>query len=314
MKQCAGVLIVSLTITSIVNIFGCSPAYVKTQQNEFFTPVDKLPHKNPNLDSLSAGTVRTTADTDDRLKDSLLVLYRHQNKRLNELNRQLNLLTVNDQKDSSRAPETFTENLLDSGQISNALLLEKIRNQNQQLNEIIDKLKSLSLKRQDQIGEHAASVQSPASHQVPGPADGARSVPARNGPLPQASVPKKNTPSLNYGTAIQLYKERQYIKAINAFEQLLNRKIEPALADRYHFWMGVCYFNLNKGKLAIHEFKDVLGFRKSEKAEEAHFMMGQCYERMGEKKSARTSYETVLRLYPHGTMKQIAEKKLTLLK
>jgi hypothetical protein len=43
-------------------------------------------------------------------------------------------------------------------------------------------------------------------------------------------------------------------------------------------------------------------------------MIGQCYERIGSKKSAKMTYEKMLQMYPQGNLKQVAEKKLALLK
>ena len=74
------------------------------------------------------------------------------------------------------------------------------------------------------------------------------------------------------------------------FEKLLNLKIEPNFADRYHFWTGVCYLDLNKIDQAIKEFTKVLGYSHSDKVEEAYFMLGQCYEQTGAKKSAKMTY------------------------
>ena len=125
---------------------------------------------------------------------------------------------------------------------------------------------------------------------------------------------KKIDLSLNYGKAIQLYQNKQYEKAIIAFENLLKRGIKPALADNCTFWMGVCYFNLKRTNQAISTFKDVLSYPGSDKAESAYFMIGQCYEQMGATNLAKLSFEQMLRSYPKGTMKQLAEKKIALLR
>ena len=58
----------------------------------------------------------------------------------------------------------------------------------------------------------------------------------------------------------------------------------------------------------------MLGYAHSEKAEGAYYMMGQCYERKGAKQNAKLAFEKMLRIYPQGSLKQMAEKKLALLK
>jgi TolA-binding protein len=155
-------------------------------------------------------------------------------------------------------------------------------------------------------------VKPASSQQVPVLITDANTIPQK--PSPKVPVQRSPNLSVNYGKALDLYKSQQYSKAIEVFEKLLQQKAEQKLADRYHFWMGVSYLNLNKSSQAIREFTRVLGYPHSEKLEEAYFMIGQCYERTGAKNSAKAAYEKMLQLFPHGNLKQVAEKKLALLK
>jgi hypothetical protein len=43
-------------------------------------------------------------------------------------------------------------------------------------------------------------------------------------------------------------------------------------------------------------------------------MVGQCYEQIGAKKFAKLAFEKLVKEYPRGSLKQVAEKKLALLK
>jgi TolA-binding protein len=301
MKHLAELLQWPLTIIMTMIFFACTPAYEKTQHNDFFEPVDRIAHKKAGSDTIALMHQNNTVNASDALNDSLMVLYRQQNKRLRDMIQQLNLLTKKNNSSNLKGNENYDE-IPDSVHISNEMLLEKIRDQNQRLNDVIEQLKLLSQNQQNQSESHYHLV------------TGANVVPIQPTSAQQVSASRHPNASLNYGKAIQLYKNHQYGKAIDVFEKLLDQKIEPKLADRYHFWMGVCHFNLNRSNKAINEFKDVLGYTNSDKAEEAYFMIGQCYERIGAKKSAKLTYEKMLRIYPQGSLKQVAEKKLALLK
>lgn len=325
LKHLAGAAQKPLAVIAALILFACSPAYEKPPQNDFFTPVDRMVHKKSISDTLAQSrehTVYTNVTADDGLKDSLLVLYRQQSRRLSEMIQQVRVLTKNHIAGEEKDTESITENLAESDSLSNEVLLEKIKIQSQRLNDVVEQLKLLSKNRQDQrmSQDHPAEsayqipVQSTPVQQVPVRVTGARAVPPQPGVAQQARGSRNLKPSFNYGKAIELYKSRQYGNAIDAFEKLLSQKIEPALADRCHFWMGVCHFNLNRSNQALNEFNRVLEYANSEKKEEAYFMIGQCYERNGAKKSAIMTYEKMLRLYPQGSLAPVAGKKIALLK
>jgi len=254
MKQIAESIKLSLALIVITISFGCEPRIQKTQQNDFFEPVNRIEYKKVVSDTLIVTLKSDSTHVNDSLKDSLVILSRQQHK-----------------------------------------------NENQD---------------HPIIGANVVPVQPTPVQQVPVLIANAKTVSIQPTSSHQVSVPKNINTSLNYGKAIQLYKDRQYAKAINVFKKLLKLRIEPNLADRYHFWMGVCYLDLNKSVQAIKEFTYVLRYTNSEKVEDAYFMIGQCYERIGigDKKSAIRTYEKMLRIYPNGDLKQIAEKKLALLK
>jgi len=322
MKHLAELLQLSLAIIVATIFFACSPTLEKTQQNDFFPPVDRIVHKKAGSDTLILTRENNSTYTDDDLKDSLVVLFRQQNKRLSDLIQQLNRLTKKNNAVDSKDIDSLDEIPVNRRYISNKMLLEKIKDQNQQLNDVIEQLRLLSQAQRNQsenhyhlvTGDSVVSVQPTSAQNAPVHVAGTNAIPVQQTPVQQVSAARHPDTSLNYGNAIQLYKNRQYGKAIDVFKKLLNQKIEPKFADRYYFWMGVCYLNLNKSDKAIKEFTNVLRYAHSDKAEEAYFMIGQCYERIGAKKSAKITYEKMLQIYPGGNLKQVAEKKLALLK
>lgn len=254
MKQIAEFIKLSLTLIVITIFFGCEPVIQKTQQNDFFEPVNRSEFKKVSSDTLNLITESDTTYIHDSLKDSLVVLSPQQHK-------------------SENQDHTITD-------------------------------------------ANVVPVQPAPTRQVPILITNAKTIPNQLTSSQSISEKRNDNTSLNYGKAIQLYKSRQYAKAINVFKKLLKLRIDPNLADRYHFWMGVCYLDLNKGEQAIKEFMSVLNYTNSEKVEDAYFMIGQCYERIGigDKKSAIRTYEKMLQIYPNGNLKKVAEKKLALLK
>ena len=291
---------VSLILITSTIIFACSSLPEKTaQQDDFFIPVNQVVRQKAGTGTVVYTRGGYASRVDDWLKDSLMEMLRQQNKRLDDVVHNLNSLTKRENNGNSMGIDNLDDALATRSRISNEMLLEMLRDQNQRLNDVVDQLKLLS---QNQSVHHSNLT---ARVDV---------SPIQELPAHQRSSSHKLNASLNYGKAIQLYQNRQYEKAIDAFKKLLDRRIEPKLADRYHFWMGVCYFNLRRGNQAITEFEDVLEYTNSEKAESAYFMMGQCYERMGSKKDAKLAFEKMLQVYPRGSLKQITETKLALLK
>jgi TolA-binding protein len=302
----------SLAIIATTIFLACSPAYEKAQQSDFFTPVDRMTHKKSAPDSLVVYPASTATATQDGLKDSLLVLFRQQNSRLSEMVQQLNLLTKKNDIPPAKDSEYFEEVISDTDHISNEILLEKIRDQNLRLNNVVEQLKRYSQNQQAQDQNHYPLVS--GATEVPVLVTGANSVPAKPSPLKKNTGTQPPLSSISYGKAIELYKSQRITQAMEIFHKLLDRKIEMHLADRYHFWLGVCQLSMKRTDQALTEFNEVLGFTNSEKGEEAYFMIGQCYEQKGAKSSAKTVYEKMLQLYPKGSLKQIAEKKLAILK
>jgi TolA-binding protein len=295
-KRSFGILNLVPIVTVAVILFSCSSTPQRTGSQEFFEPLDTIVRQQaePGAASRVVARTRSAAKMDDQVKDAILDLLEEQNKRLDEVSRRLNAMTEHAE---SSAAEQRSEHLRgfmsDRNRLTNELLSEAIKDQNQRLNEIIGHLNTLLQ------NQHSAARTETVLIQVPAAAP--------------ASSPKRLDASLNYGKAIQLYQSRQYEKAIRSFKRLLNRSGDPVLTAKCRFWMGVCHFNLGRLNEALSAFREVLK-RESEKAESARFMIGQCYERMGEKKLALEAYEEMMRRYPAGKMKQIAEIKLALLR
>jgi tetratricopeptide (TPR) repeat protein len=238
MKHHVILIQLSLTLLIAMIFFACSSTSEKISEDEFFEPVDKIVHKKDGTVDfpLVLTRERYALHPNDGMKDTIMMMLREQNKQLNDVVQQLNLLTKKELADTLKSRENLSDLLTTRDRVSNGMLLEMIREQNQRLNDVIERLK------------------------------------------------------------------------------LLSRGDDVELRDNCQFWMGVCYFNLNRINEAIDDFTGVLSTVGSDKTESAYFMLGQCYEQIGAKKDAEIAFEKMLREYPRGSLKQVAEIKLALLK
>jgi TolA-binding protein len=297
MKHLTQMYQLSIALLLATVFFACSSTTEKTPEDNFFDPIDKIIRKKSGTGSLPQVVTRDryAPSTSDDSKEEIMVLLLDQNKQLNDVIQQLNSLTKREIADSLKSMDTLSDLFAVRDRISNEMLLEMIREQNQRLNDVIEQLKLLSQNQYRASPNFTDALAEPSS-------------------ASRLSSPKQYQVSLGYGKAIQLYQQRKYKQAIQSFDSLLNKGVNAELQDNCHFWMGVCYFHLKKINQAMDEFKDVLNIVGADKTEGAYFMIGQCYEQMGSLKDAKIAFEKMLRKYPVGNLRQIAEVKLALLK
>jgi TolA-binding protein len=189
----------------------------------------------------------------------------------------------------------YSTDVIIDKKVSNEVLLEMIRQTNQKLEDVVERLRVFTYNQQKKRNRIDSDVIHADKKQV-----------QQQTALSEASS--------GYAEAIQLYRQTQYKNAIRAFQMLLKEGIDITLQDNCRFWMGVCFFNLKKANSAIGEFLKVLDIPASDKKEGAYFMIGQCYEQLETKSYARTMFRKVIREYPQGDLRQVAEIKLALLR
>jgi TolA-binding protein len=304
MKQSA--LVVQFLAAAIIAsvFFACSSSSEKTSRESYFEPVDKVVIRKSNPEEPPKVIVRerTASKVDENLKDAIMEMMREQNKRLDNVVMQLNTLT---QKGLAAVPKENenTELLLASrDRMSNEVLLEMLRDQNQRLNDVVEQLKVLAQNQQVQRGVHSNLIARVNAAPIP-----------KNQKIVSLATPKLDA-SLDYGKAVQFYQAKQYDRAIAAFHYLVKSGIDQSLQDNCYFWIGVSHFTMKRANQAIAAFHSVLSYPQSDKTEGAYFMIGQCYEQMGAKKFAKIAFERLVKEYPQGSMRQVAEKKLALLR
>ncbi len=116
--------------------------------------------------------------------------------------------------------------------------------------------------------------------------------------------------TFNYEGALNLFMERQYSRAIESFQSLLNSNVSEDLADNCEYWIGESYFAQKKYNEAIKCFEKVLGIPNSNKHADAYFMLGRTYEILRDTKKARWAFEELLDRFPMSERAPLAKQKL----
>ena len=138
-------------------------------------------------------------------------------------------------------------------------------------------------------------------------------TPAVSVPQTAAPAPTKDM-TAGYSSALAEYQKRSFAEAAKQFESLLSGGIREDLADNCHYWIGESYYGLGKYKDAIHHFEQALGYKHSEKKDDAQLMIGNCYAALGNKASAKEAYSRLISSYPASTFVKKAKDKLARIK
>lgn len=102
----------------------------------------------------------------------------------------------------------------------------------------------------------------------------------------------------NYQQALQTYYSRNYMDAINLFQQLKNSYPNHKLASNCDYWIGESYFGLANYKMAIQAFQNVFSHSFSYKKDDATLMLGRCYMKLNDYENARNYLQELLNKYP----------------
>jgi TolA-binding protein len=282
----------------IIIPFACTPTAERPIDDSFFVPIDTLARKNVKSGPLQPAQIDSQAIiADENIKKSIAGTILDQDRRLDNVIRQLDMVSKEVPMDTmlQRKNIRYTADVVIDKKVSNEVLLEMIKQTNQKLEDVIERLRVFTYNQQKKRNRIDSNIVRVDKEPV----------------QPQIALNEANS---GYAEAIQLYRQKQYKSAIRAFQMLLKEKIDITLQDNCHFWIGVCFFNLKKANSAIGEFLTVLDIPGSDKKEGAYFMIGQCHEQLGTKSYARTMFRKVIREYPQGDLKQVAEIKLALLR
>ena len=135
------------------------------------------------------------------------------------------------------------------------------------------------------------------------------SVPA----APRVAIP--STPATSevqalYNEALDDYHGRYYERAIDKFARLILQYPQSTLADNSQYWLAECYYGLEDYPRAIHEFKKVFPYAKTEKDDDAQLKLGFCYAKMGTNAEAVAEFSKLLNLFPDSEYTEMARMKI----
>lgn len=97
-----------------------------------------------------------------------------------------------------------------------------------------------------------------------------------------------------YKEGLQLFKSKRYKAGIAVFKGLAASNVNTPLMSNSHYWLGECYYGLQKYNEAIQEFQKTLTYPKSYKTGAAYLMLGMSYLQLGNKESARSTWNRLL--------------------
>ena len=118
-------------------------------------------------------------------------------------------------------------------------------------------------------------------------------------------------PSDLYKKARNLLIEENYITAADLFTDFIKKFPENTLAGNAAYWLGECYYSMNRYKKAITIFKDLVAkYPKSGKVPGALLKTGYAYLSLDDSNRAHHYLKQVLRKYPFSPAAEKAEEKL----
>lgn len=118
-----------------------------------------------------------------------------------------------------------------------------------------------------------------------------------------------------YDEAFLLVRRTDYQKAIEGFRRFLQFCPKHELVENAYYWIGECYYSLEKYDQAIAEFDYLLNnFRSSVNAGRALYKLGRCKQELGKKDEAKEIYQRIIDEYPGTIEYEQAKERLKDLK
>ncbi len=118
-----------------------------------------------------------------------------------------------------------------------------------------------------------------------------------------------------YDEAFLLVRRTEYEKAIEGFRNFLQYCPKHELAENAYYWIGECYYSLEKYDQAIAEFEHLLdNFRSSVNTSRALYKLGRSKQELGKKDEAKKIYRRLVDEYPGTLEAEQAKERLKDLK
>ena len=168
-----------------------------------------------------------------------------------------------------------------------------------------------SQQRQRQLYQELDKV----ANSQPAAASAASAAPAAAAPTPAAAANYSTNQDENqaYDAAVNMVlKEKNYDKAIPAFEGFIKQFPSSSYVPNAHYWLGQLMFNKGDRSGAAAQFSTVANkYSKSPKRADALLKLGMLAQLDGKKAEAKTFYEQVIQGYPNTSPAQLAKQSLS---
>ncbi|MGL6518346.1 tol-pal system protein YbgF [Aeromonas caviae] len=141
----------------------------------------------------------------------------------------------------------------------------------------------------------------------------APATPAATPPAAAANYSTNQDENQAYDAAVNMVlKEKNYDKAIPAFEGFIKQFPNSSYVPNAHYWLGQLMFNKGDRAGAASQFSTVANkYSKSPKRADALLKLGMLAQLDGKKAEAKAFYEQVIKGYPNTSPAQLAKQSLT---
>ena len=181
---------------------------------------------------------------------------------------------------------------------------------NYKLQQATERQKALyqELDKLQQSSQAPAAPVSAGTQAAPQPA---AAMPAA-APATPAAAPASGSESNDYESAVNLViKEKNYAKAIPAFDTFIANYPNSALQPGAHYWLGQLQLNQGDREQAKAHFLTVAQkYKDSPKRPEAIYKLGVIAKADGDKEKANKFFQLVIKQYPNTSAAQLAQKAM----
>lgn len=115
-----------------------------------------------------------------------------------------------------------------------------------------------------------------------------------------------------YSEALSLYFGREYKTSIEKFRYLVSVDKTHPLADNAQYWLGECYYSMEKYDKAISAFEAVPDLGDGNKTDAALFKIALSYLKLGEKQKAEEVFRKLEVVCPESKLIEKAKEYLNL--
>lgn len=156
--------------------------------------------------------------------------------------------------------------------------------------------------------QETKTTRTPAPERVQSP-ESASPAPVAETPAPRPPAASSRETFLSrYQSALSDFNNRQYARALEAFQALQQGPEQNEMIDNCAYWVGECRYALGDYKRAADAFGTVLSIGGTDKADAALLMRGQSYAQLGRKADAKRDYRTLVDRFPNSPYAKQAKR------